>query len=416
MKKTAEKLIYYGFIIFAATVGFTMSGQSAGALLILLGWMLGIIYYRKFLWKTGYLNFSQRTLITFCAVFFVSSLLSINVYKSLDRTLKALGEFGLFFAVASFDWENGKKEHFIKILSIFAVLEACYAILQYFTGATFLNYADTKQIIIRMYEYPLAFKRAYGTWDHPNSLGGILGMIIPITFFIGLSLKDAKGKIFYMAVSLILTFCLAVTFTRGAWIGLSAALTVIGLIKSKKFIIFPIILAILIMAVPATRHRIIKSFNPNTEPERKLIWKTAVETILKKPFFGTGPETFSEVFYKSLPEDMKTGEDIKRRIFFHYHNTYLGLWAEAGLIALGLFLVFSGSVLIYGIKNLKNITDPFSAGLCAGCMGTVIDFLVHGLVDYNLRGNTIYFFYIACGMIVYLAANKYSSEQSTASN
>jgi len=65
-----------------------------------------------------------------------------------------------------------------------------------------------------------------------------------------------------------------------------------------------------------------------------------------------------------------------------------------------------GSVLVFGFKGLPFVESKFMQSVLLGCMGTVIDFMVHGLVDYNLRGNTVYFFWFACGMIAYIASHK----------
>ncbi|OGS27719.1 MAG: hypothetical protein A2297_00240 [Elusimicrobia bacterium RIFOXYB2_FULL_48_7] len=411
MKNFAEKLVFAGFLVFACTVSWTMSGQAAGVVLALAGWIAGVFAYKKFIWTPGPggtrgmwgFTVFELCLLAFVAVLIVSSAFSVNIVKSFNRTFLLLGEIGLFFAVVSFNWDEKKISKFIKLLTVFAVLESVYAIIQYFTGTTVLNYADTKKRITELYYQTYWLRRAYGTWDHFNSLGGILAMIIPVIFFAGIASARPREKCFYFISALVVLFALALTFTRGAWIGLLVSLTVLAVYKRRMLFFVPLALLVLMMAIPATRARVVNTFSFAYEIERINIWRIAFGVIKENPILGAGPETFQEAFYtRKLPEKTDNIYFLKRE-HFHYHNIYLGLCAESGLISLVLFLAFVCGVLAYGFRNLAGIESKFAQGALLGFTGTVIDFMVHGLVDYNLRGNTVYFFYFACGMAVYLA-------------
>lgn len=396
MRKISENLLYYGLLIFALTVSFTMSGQSAGVAVALTGWVLGIVTYKKFVWDRN-----KLILFGWFFVIVLSSLFSVNMFKSFHRVFFLLGELGLFFAVSGYNWDSKNLSRLVKIMVIFAVLESIYGIIQYFTGATFLNYAETKNIIKDMYfVHTDALRRTFGTWDHSNSLGGILGMLIPVSFFAGIYSDSVKEKCFYFISVLIILFCLALTFTRGAWFGVIFSLLILIIYKRRKLAFIPFLFLIILMLFPISRMRIIKSFNVKGEAERISIWKVAVNVIKEKPVLGSGPETFSEVFFKRLTKEEINTYPFRRKEHFHYHNLYLGLGAETGLLSLGLFLAFVVGILVSGFRNLNSVKDRFLKGALLGCIGVIIDFLIHGLVDYNLRGNTVYFFWFACGLIV----------------
>ncbi len=406
MKKLPQNIIYAGFFIFAATVSWTMSGQSAGIVLALLGWVAAVFANKGLTPDREKTLRFQIILAAYIFIFAVSGLFSVNVYKSFGRIFGLLGEIGVFFAVLSYDWKREKISKFLKILTIFAVIEAVYGIIQYLTGTTLLNYGDTVRQIKEVFRDNVYIHRSYGTWDHPNSLGGILGMIIPITFFVGIISKEKKEKLFYLGSTLILALCLMFTLTRGAWIGLTVSLLIMIIYKRRNLFFIPLVAILIVLALPSTRARIMDSFKFGKETERISMWKVAVDEIKQNPVLGTGPETFSDVFYNELLKDKMDNSLFKKRNHFHYHNFYLGLSAESGVISLVIFLFFVGSVLVFGFKGLPFVESKFMQSVLLGCMGTVIDFMVHGLVDYNLRGNTVYFFWFACGMIAYIASHK----------
>ncbi|MBU2614857.1 MAG: O-antigen ligase family protein [Elusimicrobia bacterium] len=406
MKKLSSNLIYIGFLLFAATVSWTMSGQAAGIVIALLGWIIGIFAYRRFTLEKEKTSWFKIILAGFIIIFILSSIFSVNVYKSFTRTFYLLGEIGVFFAVLSYDWKKRNISVLFKILTVFAVVESLYGIIQYLTGTTILNYGDTTKHILGMFSNHDVIRRAFGTWDHPNSLGGILAMLIPITFFIGIISKGKKEKLFYLVSTSVMALGLMFTQTRGGWIGLIVSLLVLIIYKRKNLIFIPLAAVIIILVVPSTRSRIMNTFNFGLETERISMWRVAVDEIRQNPVLGTGPETFSDVFYNELlQKKMDTGL-FQKRMHFHYHNTYLGLSAESGIFSIIIFLIFVGSILVFGFKGLHSVENKFMQSVLLGCIGTVIDFMVHGFVDYNLRGNTVYFFWFACGMIVFIASKR----------
>jgi hypothetical protein len=77
----------------------------------------------------------------------------------------------------------------------------------------------------------------------------------------------------------------------------------------------------------------------------------------------------------------------------------LGLAVESGLVSLMLFLMFAFSIIFVFFRRIHFIGDNFLKGVSLGFLGTVIDFFVHGMVDYNIAGNTTYLFWFACAII-----------------
>jgi len=124
-------------------------------------------------------------------------------------------------------------------------------------------------------------------------------------------------------------------------------------------------------------------------PSRTLIWKDSLRIFLEFPVFGTGIDTFRDIYphYKSL--------EIASRINFA-HNDYIQLLVETGIIG----FVFLMTALFFLIKlSLQKITfyfnqkDYFAAYIRLGALCGIISILIHSLVDFNLHipANAIYF-------------------------
>jgi O-antigen ligase len=111
---------------------------------------------------------------------------------------------------------------------------------------------------------------------------------------------------------------------------------------------------------------------------RPAIWRDALRIARDFPTFGTGLDTFSQVFplYKSTKTNV-TAE--------YAESDYLQLVAEAGLA--GLAVVVAGLVLFLRavVAGLRRERDSFRCGLILGGMVSCSGILFHGLMDFNLH-------------------------------
>jgi O-antigen ligase len=165
----------------------------------------------------------------------------------------------------------------------------------------------------------------------------ILLLLSKIVFDKGLSLY---GKFAFTAILAIIFAAFIFTYSRGAWI--TTLIGVFILIRFRKILILPAILLpiILIPFLPeAISNRIISIFDSdrtstvylyrdvkinNTTSLRLGNWKNTLSDINEKPMLGHGLG-----FYH--------GDDKGE---YAPHNTYLRIWAEAGIIAIFGFFLF----------------------------------------------------------------------------
>ncbi len=127
---------------------------------------------------------------------------------------KAMEQFLIFIVMI----DTVKTEKHLKSI-VTAILLSCALIgadglWQYFTGRDFLRY------------YPIwsSLNRITASFKFPNGLGGWLITMIPLC--VSLSVFNTKEKIFRISgvfLSVILIVCLALNFTKGAWIAILPA-------------------------------------------------------------------------------------------------------------------------------------------------------------------------------------------------
>lgn len=129
------------------------------------------------------------------------------------------------------------------------------------------------------------------------------------------------------------------TYTRGAWIGVGAALVVVVFIwKPKALILIPILAVLGFFAAPRSiRDRALSIFTmrDSSNIARVQYFKTGMKIIGDYPLFGTGPDTVDMVF-----QNEKYGLGPYARHNVHLHSNVIQIAAERGLVALAAWLAF----------------------------------------------------------------------------
>jgi tetratricopeptide (TPR) repeat protein len=126
--------------------------------------------------------------------------------------------------------------------------------------------------------------------------------------------------------------------------------------------------------------------------------------IKDHPLLGSGIGTYKYNTLKYQAEFFKQGEN--RSLYPHgfaekAHNEYLQLWAEMGIVGLGIFIWLIISYFGCGIKILRKIKDEYKQGIIIGLMGSVVAVLIDGLFGFPLHlPATIILFWMALSLTV----------------
>lgn len=244
-----------------------------------------------------------------------------------------------------------------------ATLLALHGLYQYATGAPMLGaWLDATETGITT--------RAYSVVQNPNVLGGILAMGALISGSLALSRAfTGLRRIALAAVCVVQLGGLAVTFSRGAWIGFAAGLLAMIVLAYRRYLAGLVIAAVVVwFAAPQVFiQRLLFSFSStyairsSTGLGRLWRWDAALQHIADNPILGVGLGTFGGT----------------TAYMFGYwaiwvDNFYLQMAAEGGLLLLAFFLW----LLLRSAKGLVRAhavaADPYLKALAAGMLGAFV--------------------------------------------
>ncbi|MGH7874981.1 MAG: O-antigen ligase family protein [Candidatus Binatia bacterium] len=176
--------------------------------------------------------------------------------------------------------------------------------------------------------------------DHPNTAGFLFSMSFPLGLMvaaIGAPTWRAIASVSLVAQAL----ALVLTYSRGAWFGWGAAMLFLGAATKKwRYCVGALVFAAaFIAAVPALRERVGTTIiNPQIDPSiagRLRLVQQAFQVGSANPVLGVGYGRGR--LKKALRSDLQE-EGAENNPIAHTHNVYLELFAETGLLGLGIFL------------------------------------------------------------------------------
>jgi O-antigen ligase len=235
------------------------------------------------------------------------------------------------------------------------------AIYQYFFGFRhILDYSAKEKIILSSFALDyIQQKRVFFPFVTPNTLGGYLAMIIPLI----LALLNKKNFLLLVSVS----FALLLTKSLGALLSLFLGLVIYfylqGKLEKRRFLFF-FGLLVIIGLVFITRSTVPKyHLQPIFSTTMRLsYWKDTLKIIKTSPLFGIGLGNFNLVSVR------------------YAHNSYLQIWAEAGILGIFSILWLISVVLKSAIKNIG--ISP-NKKLTTGLITANTIFLIHNIVDFS---------------------------------
>ena len=192
--------------------------------------------------------------------------------------------------------------------------------------------------------FPELRKRVFSTLENPNVLAGYLDVIISIALGILAKFGDKKQKILILTAIFFMTACLAMTYSRGAFLTLALIFFIYGVIQDWRILLLFSSLILLILYSDTTfSDRIISIFTDTLDSSEGLrigIWVSTIPMIADHPFTGVGWGAFQFIYPKYNYYLADTSITI-----FHAHNIYLNTAAEIGIIgALAYFWYFFGTM------------------------------------------------------------------------
>ena len=327
--------------------------------------------------------------LMFALVIGICAVTSISLEESRNIALLMIA-FVLSYFVVINTIENKKQFKFILyVFSIAAVITAFYGLYQYMFGDLYSQAWLDKEMFedIKM--------RVYSTFENPNVYGEYLILAIPIIVGLLWTEKGIFKKLFWLGSLGVTMLALALTFSRGCWLGIILAIGLLAIMIDRRFILLGIVaLLFLPFVLPESiinRFLSIGNMGDSSTSYRVYIWMGTLAMLADYWFsgIGLGITSFNTIYpiysYNNISAP-------------HSHNLYLQLVVEFGIVGL---IVFLGMLYnfyketIISICKKKNI---LTSSLIAGVSG----FMLQSMFDhtwYNYRVVLIFWIIIAFGLV-----------------
>ncbi|WP_026400267.1 O-antigen ligase family protein [Acholeplasma equifetale] len=203
--------------------------------------------------------------------------------------------------------------------------------------------------------YKLKFSNSI-FFEDPNNLGSYLLISLFISFGYLFSIKGNKIFKYFVIVSVVLAILL--TLSRSAYLafGICIVISLFIFVKEKYFIkslIIGVIIFILIY--------FIKGFTNDISAMSRLgLWKIGLNMTIHNPILGVGLGNSNLLFYEYIGDfDLLIDNP-------YFHNLYLKISSELGLISLFIFIILCISIFRISISNKhSNLMRWASIGVLA---------------------------------------------------
>ncbi len=329
-------------------------------------------------------------------------LVSVLQASSLEHSLKELlkwGEVLLLYLILRTSLGEKEIPWVIGGLLLAGLVEGLVGVYQFFTRAGPEHFVVMGR-----------FMRAYGHFMQPNPFGGYMGLVVPLALALGLGLFS-DGEIPWrlrlglalscLSLALLTGMALVMSWSRGAWLGATAAVACVVMLVDKRIALALGILALaLILLVRLPLQPFLARFQeltiwPGREDlrtieitdenyavvERLAHWDAAIRMWGDHLWFGVGIGNYEPVYSAyALP---RWPEPLG-----HAHNYYLNIAAETGLLGLGAYLLFWGWVFFQAFKGIYSQVG-WKRALLIGAVGSFVHLTVHNFFD-NLYVHGMY--------------------------
>ncbi len=227
-------------------------------------------------------------------------------------------------------------------------------------------------------------RRVRSVFHHPNELALYLGRIVPITaayvFFVPRSWRTWA----YLAATVLMLGAIGLSFSRGGYISVAAALLLLICATGNRRLIVGYIVTGAVFGVAAFATGI-ERFTSILHPEsgsdglRLNIWASAARMLRDHPAWGVGLDQFISQYPRYIKPDA-----WQERFTSHPHNLILDFYVRLGLLGLAWLIFTLVPFIVRGWRvamRRKAEGDLLRFALVIGATGTLVDFTVHGMVD-----------------------------------
>lgn len=351
---------------------------------------------------------------------------SFSVDREATSSVIKMLFFLLFMHLIAANFFNTKEKALAlaKFLTIFGLVAAVFALLQYFTWNGNLYWFR-----------PLRGGQASvtGPFVNHNHFAGFLELLIPIPIALLAAGTLKQNRIFYGFAAAMMSIAVLASLSRGGISSLICGLVFtffIGFAYRKRQnrgirpkrglsakphalrqrlveslsglgVILAITGAIFIGIVWVGTDPVVDRLTnnalfsedekaPTFETSRGWIWQNSLKIFYSNPVLGAGLGAFETAY----PKYSANNETF---VIDRAHNDYLQVLTDTGIVGGILTLWFIGIFVLNVINLWRQDFDPLQAGIALGSAGGVFSLLIHSIFDFNLQipSNALLFLVLA---------------------
>jgi O-antigen ligase len=260
-------------------------------------------------------------------------------------------------------------------------------------------------------------RRLMSVYTSPNNLALFLGRCIPFGFAMTLVAPGTLRRVVAGIMTLLMLAALLLSQSIGAiLLGLPAGLAVVLLLWNwrRGALAIGALIVILVAALALSRFipRLQGAFDLSRSSSfvRTQLWTSAFNLLRERPLTGAGLDQFLYLYRSRyiLPEAWAEPN------LSHPHNFFLDYWISLGILGVSILAALQVAFWRRGWQVWRR-SDRLVKALVIGAMGSMADFLAHGLVDNSyFVVDLAYIFCFSLALIVWL--NSRSSENHAGSD
>ncbi len=280
----------------------------------------------------------------------------------------------------------------IDALLIAGIVVAVIGLFQFVTGESVITAEE-------------GTRRLASVYGSPNNVGLFLGRCIPFLLAFLLVRVDRPRRVFAGIGLAIMLVAVALSQSAGAlFLGVPAAIAAVlllalgrrGLIALLGLAGISVVGVAVALQSPRLAH--VLDFSSGTNFIRIRVWQSALQMIHDHPITGLGLDQFLYAYRGQyiLPDAWQEPN------LSHPHDFLLDFWIRLGilgvLVFIGLQIAFWRSA--FQLYQQFKTRDPLLFALIIGVMGSMINLLVHGLVDNSVFVNDLVYVFMLLLVVI----------------
>ena len=132
-----------------------------------------------------------------------------------------------------------------------------------------------------------------------------------------------------------------------------------------------------------------------TAVRRLKLWEAALAMIRDSPLFGVGLDNFLYKYPRYMLAEAWQEPDLS-----HPHNILLDWWTRLGVLGVSALVWLGVAFYRLGLRLYRSYDEGPLRALVLGLMASMVDFLVHGLIDNSyFLVDLAFVFFLSLGIV-----------------